>query len=73
MRQLHLVISPLEVIEIKQIIILRDDSKSDDDKYNKFTDPKWIKFCKDHRFHYVKDSYGKIYELYLQLCAEGLI
>lgn len=32
-------------------------------------DKKWIKFCRDPH----KDYNTKIYDLYLRLCAEGII
>lgn len=36
-------------------------------------EPKWIKFCNKHRFHPVNDYGGKIYRMYLEMCAEGLV
>ena len=39
----------------------------------KYTEPKWVEFCKEHHFDNVKDAHGKIYEMYLVYCAEGLI
>lgn len=36
-------------------------------------DKKWIKFCREHNFHPHKDYNTKIYDLYLRLCAEGII
>lgn len=44
----------------------------EESKFDKYTEPKWVNFCKKHHFHPVKDAHGKIYELYLELCAEGL-
>ena len=41
--------------------------------YCKEQDPKWIKFCKDHRLTKRETSNPKWYSLYLQLCAEKII
>lgn len=41
--------------------------------YNYRKDKKWIKFCREHNFHPHKDYNTKIYDLYLRLCAEGII
>lgn len=42
------------------------------DRYNKYRDEKWRRFCKEHHFHPIEDANNKIYRLYLDLCAEGL-
>lgn len=34
---------------------------------------KWVQFCRAHNFSPTKDYGGKIYRLYLEMCAEGLI
>ena len=47
--------------------------KDTNDKYYKHKDEKWRAFCKKHKFHPQKDANGKIYHLYLRLCAENLI
>lgn len=70
------IIQDREIVEISLSTIPLIPSKgarSFEDKYHKFRDEKWIKFCKEHRFHPTKDANGKIYNLYLQLCAEGII
>lgn len=42
-------------------------------EYHVWNDEKWKKFCKEHHFDYKNDVFGKIYDLYLRLCAEGMI
>lgn len=40
--------------------------------FNKAEEPKWVAFCKAHnlnRYH----THGKWYDLYLRLCADGLL
>ena len=49
---------------------------AEEQKYNPLKDEKWIEFCKKHNFHPKKDYYygeGKIFRLYLDLCANDLI
>lgn len=41
--------------------------------FYRWKDKKWIAFCKKHHFHPLKDAYGKIYDLYLRMCGEGLV
>lgn len=41
--------------------------------YKKSEDPKWLQFCKDHRLTKRETTNPKWYDLYLQLCAEGII
>lgn len=60
-----------ESLEIETLTITREVPA--EDHFCKFTEKKWIKFCKEHNFNPIKDCRGKIYELYLQLCAEGLV
>lgn len=38
-----------------------------------YKEEKWIKFCRKHNFNPWKDYYTKVYDLYLRLCAEGLV
>ena len=45
----------------------------EESRFCRESEPKWIDFCKEHHFHPVKDAYGKIYDLYLELCAEGMV
>lgn len=47
--------------------------KEDTHAYNYRKDKKWIKFCREHNSHPHKDYNTKIYDLYLRLCAEGII
>lgn len=42
-------------------------------RFNRVEDPKWVKFCKEHHFHPRKDLHTKYYDLYLRLCAEGML
>lgn len=68
--KVHIVYKGYEVwdINLTSLPIEPEECK----RYHIGTDKKWIKFCKEHHFHPIKDSRGKIYDLYLQLCAEGL-
>ena len=59
------------VLETDSIPLMEDLVSGSD--YHRHNDEKWIKFCKEHNFHPIKDAYSKFYELYLQLCAEDLI
>ena len=70
------IIQDREIIEISLStipLVPSKGAKSFEDKYYKSRDEKWRKFCKEHHFHPHKDANGKIYRLYLQLCAEGII
>jgi len=69
---MHIVVSFGEVVEINTSS-LQIDTEEDKGDYRVWKDKKWYKFCKDHNFHPIKDAYGRIYQLYLQLCAEGII
>ena len=57
-------------VEVSRPIVV---DTSYDSEYFPWEDSKWKKFCKDHNFNYAQDSHGKIYDLYLQMCAEGMI
>lgn len=41
--------------------------------FHGWEEPKWVNFCKKHHFNPKKDYRSKIYHLYLQLCAEGMV
>lgn len=41
--------------------------------YKRSLDPKWTKFCKDHKLTKRDILNPKWYDLYLRLCAEGII
>ena len=69
--KVHIVYKGYEVWEIN-LTSLPLESEGYPSKYHKGEDKKWIKFCKEHHFHPIQDAEGKIYDLYLQLCAEGL-
>lgn len=40
--------------------------------YRAYNDPKWIKFCKQHKLN-KWHTCSKWYTLYLELCANGLL
>lgn len=62
-----------EVIEIddQELIVPETPIVPTREKYHIWEDEKWKKFCKEHNFNH--REYGKIYDLYLRLCAEGLV
>ena len=68
--KVHVVYRAFEVWEISLTPLPEPECGS---KYNKLSDKKWRSFCKAHHFHPTKDANGKIYDLYLKLCAEGLV
>jgi hypothetical protein len=41
--------------------------------YKRSLDHKWIKFCKDNRLTKRESSSQKWYDMYLLLCAEGIL
>lgn len=41
--------------------------------YKRSLDPKWIEFCKEHRLTKKDLLNPKWYDIYLRLCAEGII
>lgn len=57
------------ILEFKIVTLGEKDTHA----YNYRKDKKWIKFCREHNFHPHKDYNTKIYDLYLRLCAEGII
>jgi hypothetical protein len=69
------IISKGESIEINihSINISLDTNGSPYEKFIPWEEPKWIQFCKEHKFHPIKDYDTKIYRLYLDMCTEGLI
>jgi hypothetical protein len=54
------------------ILIIREPLPTARSEYFRFTDKKWLEFAKKHNLTNA-DAYGKWYELYLQLCANGLL
>lgn len=44
--------------------------------YDRFVpqeEPKWVEFCRKHKFSPTRDYGSKVYRMYLEMCAEGLI
>lgn len=41
--------------------------------YKRSLDPKWVKFCRKHRLNKKDLINPKWYDLYLRLCAEGML
>lgn len=62
-----------EIVTINPFTLDIEEGNDDIERYHKSTDKKWINFCKEHGFHPIKDANNKIYDLYLQLCIEGLV
>lgn len=60
-------------INIHSINISLDANTSSYERFIPWEEPKWIDFCNKHRFHPVNDYGGKIYRMYLDMCAEGLL
>lgn len=60
-------------INIHSINITLDTNSSSYDRFIPWEESKWIKFCKEHRFHPIKDYESKIYRMYLEMCAEGML
>lgn len=60
-------------INIHSINITLDTNASSYERFIPWEEQKWIDFCKKHRFNPERDYYTKIYRLYLDMCAEGLI
>lgn len=58
-------------VDITQPIVV-DNDYINPDQYRTYMDKKWKKFCKEHNFDSRK-PWGKFYDLYLRLCAEGMI
>lgn len=66
---IHIDKEEVTILEIKIVTLGEKDTHA----YNYRKDKKWIKFCREHNFHPHKDYNTKIYDLYLRLCAEGII
>lgn len=68
------VMSKGEAIEVNiHSINITLGANSSYERFIPWEEPKWIKFCKEHRFHPVKDYESKIYRMYLDMCAEGML
>ena len=70
---LHIQVKFGDIIEINPLTLSIEEGEEDCHKYHKSTDEKWKKFCKEHNFNLQSGRNSKIYNLYLQLCAEGII
>lgn len=64
---IHIDKEEVTILEIKIVTLGEKDTHA----YNYRKDKKWIKFCRELHPH--KDYNTKIYDLYLRLCAEGII
>lgn len=71
--KVHIMVGFNDAVELNPSTVDIIEGTAPSDKYYLFLDKKWQKFCKDHNFSPTKDANGKIYDLYLQLCAEGII
>lgn len=60
-------------INIHSINVTLGSNASSYERFIPWEESKWVDFCKKHRFHPVKDYGGKIYRMYLDMCAEGLL
>lgn len=66
-------VSTYDVVEINIPVIMQEECADNNcDKYHSYADPKWKKFCRDHNFDSRK-PWGKVYDLYLRMCAEGML
>lgn len=70
---LHLILDNKEIFEVNVLSLSIAQGNVEHDKYYKHLDEKWIKFCKEHNFNPHTDANNKVYRLYLDLCAEGLV
>ena len=71
--KLHIIVKYGEVMEVNPLTITIENQDKPEDKYYIHKDKKWKDFCKKHHFNPRTDVNGKIYRLYLDLCAEGII
>ena len=60
-------------IDINSINTSLSANSSSYERFIPWEEQKWIDFCYKHKFHPVKDYGGKIYRMYLEMCAEGLV
>lgn len=67
----QILISEEEVFEFEPAICVSLFSTEKGD-YSPLKDEKWLKFCKEHKFN-PQNNKGKIYDLYLRMCAEGML
>lgn len=65
-------LSMWDYIEV-ETTTLKKELPSGNSYFRRAEEDKWVKFCKKHNFHPIHDAHGKIYDLYLELCAEGLV
>ena len=60
-------------INVTSINITLGANSSSYDRIIPWEEPKWINFCKKHKFNPIKDYNTKIYRLYLEMCAEDML
>ena len=68
----QILISEEEIFEFDAPSICVSMFSTEKGDYSPETDEKWLKFCKEHNFN-SKNTRGKIYNLYLEMCAEGML
>lgn len=54
-------------------IVVQEKVIADKAHFDRFEEPKWVEFCKKHGFNRYDDAFGKIYDLYLIMCGQGLV
>ena len=70
--KVHLIIDH-DCVEVETVIIDFGIIRETEDYFFPCEEPKWVKFCKDHRFNPKEDYNTKIYKLYLEMCAEDML
>lgn len=68
----QIIVSEEEIFEFDTPAICVSLFSSEKGDYSPLKDEKWLKFCKEHNFN-SKNVQGKIYNLYLEMCAEGML
>lgn len=68
----QILISEEEIFEFDTPSICVSMFSTEKGDYSPETDEKWLKFCKEHNFN-SKNTRGKVYNLYLEMCAEGML
>lgn len=60
------------MVDLGSKVSVLEAGKSDD-RYSKYTDKKWHKFLHDHGFKSAQNVPEKWYDMYLVMCAEGMV
>lgn len=68
----QIIVSEEEIFEFDAPAICVSLFSTEKGDYSPLKDEKWLKFCKEHRFN-PQNNKGKIYDLYLRMCAEGML